>query len=142
MINHEQSMAANEKLNMSVVQNSHNFVDNDLIGGGSFADHLNQTMNDGQKKLSPLMNGQGSNENTLYPYDGKLSSSDSSTVRGGTATVMKTVVINNSSSSSSGKGSKLLVVENYIEPIFKIEKVLSNKSNSNENSRGTDFPSS
>ena len=51
--------------------------------------------------------------------------------------VTKTVVINNSSGSSSSAG-KLFITDNYVEPIFRIEKVPSNKTSSNENSRGSD----
>ena len=51
---------------------------------------------------------------------------------------MKTVVINNAnSSSSSGQSRKLVVTDSYVEPIFKIEKIYSNKSSSNEHSSGS-----
>ena len=91
--------------------------------------------------MSPLL-GNDSVNYSFHQFDSKQVSSDESVTKNGNTTCMKTVVINNSSSSSSGKGSKLLVVDNYIEPIFKIEKVLSNKSNSNENSSGNDGSSS
>ena len=89
------------------------------------------------KKLSPIIgqNISSSEENSLNNENKNNKGSQNSGKSEG-LTVTKTVVINNSNSSSSSGAGQLQVVDNYIEPIFKIEKVPSNKASSNENSNG------